>query len=128
MGEIWIDGKSPLSGEVQIQGSKNAALPMMAAALLHDGVTVLHGCPRISDVYMMEKILQSLGAQTFWEGHSLRMDCRKITETEIEDQYAESMRSSVILMGSMLSRMGKSGLPAQEAVRSENVRLTFILW
>lgn len=80
---------------------------MMAAALLHDGVTVLHGCPRISDVFVMEKILESLGAGTSWEGHSLRIDCRKIRGTEIENKYAESMRSSVILMGSMLSRMGK---------------------
>lgn len=107
MGEIWIDGGIPLSGQVQIQGSKNAALPMMAAALLHDGITILHGCPRIADVYAMEKILVSLGAKTRWNGHTLTLDCRKITETKIGGKYAESMRSSVILMGSMLSRMKK---------------------
>lgn len=107
MGEIWIDGGNPLSGQVQIQGSKNAALPMMAAALLHDGITILHRCPRIADVYAMEKILVSLGARTSWNGHTLLIDCRKITETRIEGPHAESMRSSVILMGSMLSRMKK---------------------
>lgn len=107
MGEIWIDGEIPLSGQVQIQGSKNAALPMMAAALLHDGVTVLHRCPRIADVYAMEKILISLGVKTSWEQHTLTLDCRKIKGSEITGVYAESMRSSVILMGSMLSRMKK---------------------
>lgn len=107
MGEIWIDGSIPLSGRVQIQGSKNAALPMMAAALLHDGVTVLHRCPRIADVYAMEKILISLGVKTRWEQHTLTLDCRKINGNEITGRYAQSMRSSVILMGSMLSRMHK---------------------
>ena len=107
MGEIWIDGSIPLSGRVQIQGSKNAALPMMAAALLHDGVTVLHRCPRIADVYAMEKILISLGVKTSWEQHTLTLDCRKINGNEITGRYAQSMRSSVILMGSMLSRMHK---------------------
>ncbi|MGN1140252.1 MAG: UDP-N-acetylglucosamine 1-carboxyvinyltransferase, partial [Oliverpabstia sp.] len=107
MGEIWIDGEIPLSGQVQIQGSKNAALPMMAAALLHDGVTILHRCPRIADVYAMEKILISLGVKTSWEQHTLTLDCRKIRGSEIIGKYAESMRSSVILMGSMLSRMQK---------------------
>lgn len=107
MGEIWIDGRIPLSGQVQIQGSKNAALPMMAAALLHDGVTILHRCPRIADVYAMEKILISLGVKTNWERHTLTLDCRKIKGSEITGKYAESMRSSVILMGSMLSRMQK---------------------
>lgn len=80
---------------------------MMAAALLHDGITILHGCPRIADVYAMEKILVSLGAKTRWNGHTLSLDCRKITGTRIGGKYAESMRSSVILMGSMLSRMKK---------------------
>lgn len=107
MGEIIIDGGNPLSGSVRIQGSKNAALPMMAAALLHEGVTTLHHCPQIADVFSMEKILTSLGVKTSWQGQSLRLDCRKITGWQIEGEYAGSMRSSVILMGSMLGRVGK---------------------
>ena len=107
MGEIWIDGAVPLSGEVRIQGSKNAALPMMAAALLHEGVTVLHGCPRIADVRMMEKILNLLGVETYWKDHSLILDCHRVTGTEIMDDCASCMRSSIILLGSMLARKGK---------------------
>ena len=64
-------GNGPLEGEVKVQGSKNAALPMMAAAVLHEGVTVLHNCPRIADVFEMEVILQSLGVKTAWKDHTL---------------------------------------------------------
>ncbi len=70
-------GNGPLEGEVKVQGSKNAALPMMAAAVLHEGVTVLHNCPRIADVFEMEVILQSLGVKTAWKDHTLTMDCKK---------------------------------------------------
>ena len=58
--EIIVTGGRPLHGSVRIQGSKNAALPVMAAALLSTGTSVLRGCPRISDVYLMEKILKYL--------------------------------------------------------------------
>lgn len=106
MSEILVEGGRPLEGEITVQGSKNAALPMMAACLLQEGTMTLHGCPRITDVFMMEKILQSLGAKTTWEGHSLRIDCSEISRCQIADTYAESMRSSVLLMGSMLARKG----------------------
>ncbi len=107
MSEIWVEGGTPLRGEITIQGSKNAVLPMMAASLLQEGTMVLRGCPRITDVFMMEKILQSLGAKTKWIGHSLKIDCGEISTYKILDDYAESMRSSVLLMGSMLVRKGK---------------------
>ncbi len=106
MSEIWVEGGRPLKGEVTVQGSKNAVLPMLAACLLQEGTMVLHGCPRILDVFVMEKILQSLGAKTKWTGHSLAVDCKEISECKISDRYAESMRSSVLLMGSMLVRKG----------------------
>ena len=61
---IYIEGGHQLKGSIRIQGSKNAALPMMAASLLHRGVSVLKGCPRIADVFCMEEILQKLGAVT----------------------------------------------------------------
>lgn len=97
-------GNGPLKGEVKVQGSKNAALPMMAAAVLHEGVTVLHNCPRIADVFEMEAILQSLGVKTAWEDHTLSLDCKKIRETNIPGKEARTMRSSILLLGSMLAR------------------------
>ena len=56
LGEIRITGGRPLRGTISIQGSKNAALPMMAAALLYRGVSVLRGCPAITDVFCMEEL------------------------------------------------------------------------
>ncbi|MGI6006801.1 MAG: UDP-N-acetylglucosamine 1-carboxyvinyltransferase [Ruminococcus sp.] len=111
MDSIQIEGGKALSGSVYIQGSKNAALPVMAAAVLHKGITVLKNCPRITDVYDMECILQALGARTCWEDHTLVLDCRRIECSCVPQQYGSRMRSSVILMGSLLGRTGEALLP-----------------
>ncbi len=108
--EIRITGGVPLYGTVQVQGSKNAALPMMAASLLHRGVSVLRGCPRIADVFCMEEILQALGAVTWWNGHDLYLDCTEADGTEISGSYTGRMRSSVILLGVLLGRNGHGRL------------------
>ena len=102
--EIHVMGKCSLSGEIFIQGSKNAALPMMAASLMHRGLSVLKGCPKISDVFCMEEILRSLGAVTWWEDHDLYLDCTDADKTEIPEVYTGRMRSSVILLGAVLAR------------------------
>ena len=104
MSEIWMRGNGPLEGEVKVQGSKNAALPMMAATVLHEGRTVLHNCPRIADVFEMEAILRSIGVKTAWSGHTLELDCNKICETGIPGEETRTMRSSILLLGSMLGR------------------------
>lgn len=104
MGRICVQGKRELQGEVAVQGSKNAALPIMAAALLHKGSTVLHNCPKISDVFVMEQILRQLGVVTHWEGHSLLLDCRQVCGYSIPASETEKMRASVLLAGSLLGR------------------------
>lgn len=106
MTSFRVEGGTPLRGELSIQGSKNAALPMMAAAILHEGITVLKNCPRITDVFCMENIMNSLGAKTVWEGNQITIDCSCIHETHVSAQLANSMRSSIILMGSLLGRKG----------------------
>lgn len=105
--EIQITGGRALEGSVIVQGSKNAALPMMAASLLHRGVSVLRGCPRITDVYCMEEILKKLGAVSRWEGKDLYLDCTRADGTEICGDSTGRMRSSVILLGAMLGRSGR---------------------
>ena len=104
MDEIHVMGRSSLNGSVSIQGSKNAALPMMAASLMHKGLSVLRGCPRISDVFCMEEILKDLGAVTWWEGHDLYLDCTGADGIQIPAAYTGRMRSSVILMAPVLRR------------------------
>lgn len=110
MKNIRIWGGRSLDGTVNIQGSKNAVLPMMAAAVLHKGMTVLHGCPKIADVFFMEKILCHLGAKTAWKGNSLYLDCSGLKNTDIPEQYACQMRCSIILLGALLGRFGKGAI------------------
>lgn len=77
---------------------------MMAASLMHKGLSVLRGCPRISDVFCMEEILKDLGAVTWWEGHDLYLDCTEADGIQIPAAYTGRMRSSVILLAPVLSR------------------------
>lgn len=104
MDEIRVPGKCSLQGSISIQGSKNAALPMMAASWMHRGLSILRGCPRILDVFYMEQILKSLGAVTWWEDHDLYLDCTCAEQTKIPECYTRRMRSSVILLGAVLAR------------------------
>lgn len=106
--EIIVTGGKPLNGTVRIQGSKNAALPIMASALLSDGTSVLRGCPKIADVFLMEKILKALGAVTWWQDHDLYLDCSRADGTVIPEAFSGKMRSSVILLGAMLGRSKKA--------------------
>ena len=69
MKEIRIEGRKPLEGEIKIQGSKNAALPIMAAALLHKGEITRHQCPDIADVYTMAEIMKKLGVKIQYKNH-----------------------------------------------------------
>ncbi len=111
LGRIRITGGIPLDGEVRIQGSKNAALPIMAAALLNRGTTVLKGCPRIADVFLMEQMLRDLGARTCWQGGTLEICARELKSCVADKELGKKMRSSIVLLGSLLGRLGEGVLP-----------------
>lgn len=108
---IEILGGRPLEGEVKIQGSKNAALPVLAAAVLHKGTTVLNNCPKITDVMYMIQILEEMGCHTSWSGHSLHIDTKGLCAPFVSCDLGEKMRSSVILMGALLGRMKEAWIP-----------------
>lgn len=111
MDSIEILGGTSLDGEIAIQGSKNAALPMLAAAVLNRGVTVLHNCPKIIDVFYMIKILEHIGCSVKWEGSTLIIEASQVNGYEIPEDYANKMRSSVILSGALLGRQKKAVIP-----------------
>ena len=71
---IVIDGPAELSGELKVQGAKNSTLPLLAATVLCRGQTVLHNCPRLSDVDTAVRILEHLGSRCHWEEGSLVVD------------------------------------------------------
>jgi len=104
---IQVRGLTPLKGEIFIQGSKNAVLPMMAAALLHKGITVLTNVPVIRDVACMEDILEHLGCGCCREGNCLIIDARQLTDTHIPSEYVTAMRSSIVVLSVLLGRMGE---------------------
>lgn len=106
MSVIQVQGLRSLKGEIKIQGSKNAVLPMMAAAVLHKGTTVIHNVPRIQDVFCMLGILQRIGCDCRLDGNTLMIEASTITQAEIPEEYIKSMRSSIILSGPLLGRTG----------------------
>lgn len=107
MSVIQVRGLTPLKGEIFIQGSKNAVLPMMAAALLHRGITVLTNVPVIRDVACMADILECLGCRCCHKGDCLVMDAREVAGTGIPKEYVTAMRSSIVVLSALLGRMGE---------------------
>lgn len=101
-----IDGNVPLAGEVRIQGSKNAVLPMLAATVLQQGCVILKNCPDIADVRCMLEILQYIGADVHRAGDEVCVICSSLDSFEIPEDLAGRMRSSVLLMGGLLGRLG----------------------
>ncbi len=105
-GEIHIRGGVRLQGKVKIQGSKNAALPILAATILAEGESFLKDCPKISDVYRMLRLLQSLGGHVRWEGEGVCIGTGSITTRDMPADAITGMRSSLCLLGALLARCG----------------------
>lgn len=108
MSAIRLSGLHSLKGEITIQGSKNAVLPIMAAALLHKGTTVITNVPGIQDVFCMMGILEYLGCGISLNDHVLTIDTRDLTSVAIPDLRVKQMRSSVMLLGPLLGRLGEA--------------------
>lgn len=106
MSAILVRGMKSLKGEIKIQGSKNAALPIMAAAILHDGITVINNVPSIDDVFCMKDILEFLGCKCIFEKNVMQIDASVVNLTDIPEHYVKSMRSSIIVLGALLARCG----------------------
>ena len=101
---IEVVGGRHLHGELQIHGSKNAVLPILAASILHKGVTKINHCPKIVDVYSMIKLMESIGCIISWELETLVIDATEMNDNVVDRKYVSSMRSSIILLGSILGR------------------------
>lgn len=103
--KLLIDGGAQLNGTIIIDSSKNALLPIIAATLLVEGVTVLRNVPKISDIENIIKILASLGAKVLWVNSDLHIDCTSITSGEIGGQAAAKIRGSIFVLGAALGRL-----------------------
>ncbi len=108
MSEFIINGKKRLSGEAEVQGSKNAALPILAATLLTKGENVILNCPALSDVDAATRILRCLGADVSRQGSALLINCDGISCPVVPDSLMREMRGSIVFLGAMLARCGRA--------------------
>lgn len=103
MNSIHVIGNGPLTGEVFVQGSKNAVLPILAATILINGVCILKNCPDISDVDCMLRLLRCLGCKADRDKDTLIIDTSAVCENRLPGELVTCMRSSVMLLGPLLA-------------------------
>ena len=105
---VWkVRGGNELHGCLQVQGSKNAVLPIMAASLVGGGVTRLENCPRLLDVDASMEILRWLGCGVMQNGNEIVIDSAGMTKNHVPHDLMLRMRSSVMYMGAILARCGE---------------------
>ena len=108
MSEYIIKGGRKISGEVTISGSKNAALPIIAASILNKGKTTLYNVPNIHDTQMMFEILNKIGGKVTKKNNKVIIETSKINKYEIPEDLMRQIRSSVIFAGSLVGRYKKA--------------------
>lgn len=106
--KIIIEGGRRLCGEIEVHGSKNSALPILAATVLTGDKCKIHNCPALSDVDAAIQILRHLGCKVVRDGHTVEVDSSVITVSEIPDDLMREMRSSIVFLGAVLARTGKA--------------------
>ncbi|MCM1388421.1 MAG: UDP-N-acetylglucosamine 1-carboxyvinyltransferase [Bacillus sp. (in: Bacteria)] len=106
MDAIQIYGGNCLNGQIKVQGSKNAVLPILAAALLINGTCEIENCPIISDVHHMLRLMESLCCTIERKGHTVRVDARQVADCIMPQDSVRMMRSSITLLGVLLARTG----------------------
>ena len=104
-----IQGGKPLFGEVEISGAKNAAVAIIPAALMVDGVCRIENLPQISDVTLCLQILEELGAQIrMVNRHTVEVDCSRVHSTKTSYELARRIRASTYFIGALLGRFGRA--------------------
>src|ERR1700712_3111159 len=108
MATLLIEGGHRLSGRIDVEGNKNAALPLLAACLLTTEECHLTNMPRIRDVEGMARLLVDLRAEVDGIGTtSLRVCCREVVKDEPDRELVGRLRGSVLLVGPLLARLGR---------------------
>jgi UDP-N-acetylglucosamine 1-carboxyvinyltransferase len=107
MDYLEIEGGVELSGTVKISGAKNAALPLISAAILSDGPVLLDNVPDVVDIRTLLKLLGMLGASIEHEGQKSLLNCRNIDSTRAVYEIVSKMRASILVLGPLLSRFGE---------------------
>lgn len=126
MDKIVVNGGNKLTGEINIEGAKNAVLPIMASTILADeGEIVLNNVPLLSDVFIMNKVLKYLNLDINLDSdkNSMHLSASNNILTEAPLKYVSKMRASIVVMGPLLARLGhaKVALPGGCAIGSRPI-------
>ena len=102
-----VNGATRLDGKVEIESAKNAVLPMLAGCVLTEEKVTIQNCPKIKDVLSLIKILNKLNVKTEFFGKDLVVDASNITTCKVDKELCKELRSSIYLMGGLISRLKK---------------------
>lgn len=109
--KFLVEKSDNITGTIKVSGAKNAALKMIAAAILMKGSIELKNAPRITDVENMLLILKTIGGTYKWVGNKLLLDTTNVNKYKLPIRIAKSLRGSVVYVGALLARFGKAELP-----------------
>ncbi len=125
MQKLKIRGGKPLSGTVRISGAKNAALPILCAAILSAETLTLHNVPQLNDIGTMLKLLEQMGVSTRREGETVVLNAAHLTNLSAPYDLVKTMRASILALGPLLARFGKArvSLPGGCAIGARPVDL-----
>src|SRR5215467_7857241 len=125
MDKFVIIGGAPLRGEIPTNGSKNSALPALAAGLLTDEAVTLHRVPRVRDIRTMERLLVDIGTTVDVEGETVHMRTERILSPEAPYELVKTMRASSLVLGPLVARSGRArvSLPGGCAIGGRPINL-----
>ena len=124
MDKILIEGLSPLRGEVRVSGAKNAALPLMATAIL-GGPLLLKNVPDLKDLATMANLLRHMGGRAEMDGYKAELDLLSLSSPEAPYELVKTMRASALVLGPLLARFGRArvSLPGGCAIGARPIDL-----
>ncbi len=113
MNKLVVEGGIPLKGGIDVQGAKNAVLPILAAAVLAKDECIIHNCPWLRDVEKTGVILKQLGCDVKREDNTIAVNSSGIDNCRIDEKLMREMRSSIIFLGAILAVCGRAevGMP-----------------
>src|SRR5947209_3024883 len=125
MDKFVITGGTPLRGEIRTNGSKNSALPALAAALLTDEPVTLKRIPRVRDIRTMQRLLVDIGSKVETDGETVRLHTAKIDCPEAPYELVKTMRASSLVLGPLVARSGRArvSLPGGCAIGARPINL-----
>ncbi|MBE7044451.1 MAG: UDP-N-acetylglucosamine 1-carboxyvinyltransferase [Ruminococcaceae bacterium] len=104
MSKLVVCGGNQLEGEIEVQGAKNAVLPILAATILNGGKNIIYNCPDLKDVTTTVEVLKKLGCHVRRHEKTLTVDSSQLNSDTIEESLMRQMRSSIIFLGAIIAR------------------------